>query len=721
MRRAVFPVMVAATVSLPAMADPRGPSPASVEATLGSVGNEAFGSFDLFLPMVGDSDRLLFLDARASFGSEQEIEQGSLGLGYRFRHDNGWVYGVNGYFDYLNSTYDNDFTQIGVGVEALSQDWELRANGYLPMGDIEAALASANAALIEAGRLVFRAGEETAMKGFNGEIGYRLPFLSPEDLTQIKLFTGGYWYTGEGVEDVPGVSARIELSRAGLPAFGNGSRLTLIAGLTYDEQYDTQGIFLARLRVPLGDTSGQAPYDPLYRRVERSDAIRTHVGATGAAEAAVYTETGAVAGRVVAIGAGDDAGSINARLAEAGNGALALASGAINVDSAVSLGTGQYLLGGGGALAVRGAVSGGTALFRNALPAARLTGTDPLDDVVSLDGDRSAVASLSIRGGRSGVVAEGVSGIVMRDLDISGTSQHGIALDTVAGATISATRIHDLALCESNTDCEWSIFDPNVVHNAGIAALAVEDLTLRNVAMENVTYGLFVGSRYEEIDWENVITGQSGNLTVENLSIVNSRREGILLVGVDGAALRSISIDNSAMDRSMDLIVLQKTAHATLDDLTLRGGINALMFASSFNLPGVTTDIAVSNAFIADTYRAGIFLNPSSDISFTNVTISNPGSYGVYFYGDAYGFAGGPVTGVSFTDVEVIASGSSAVYVSGPIQDISGNIGTTDVAAPCSADAGSWSGTKLTQTGGQVFAIGGATVPAGTLSASCGL
>ncbi|SCW37942.1 inverse autotransporter beta domain-containing protein [Ancylobacter rudongensis] len=721
MRRAVFPVMLAATVSLPAMADPRGISPASVEATLGSVGDEAFGSFDLFLPMLGDTDRLLFLDARASFGSEQEIEQGSVGLGYRFRHENGWVYGFNGYFDYLNSQYDNGFTQLGVGVEALSQDWELRANGYLPVGDIEAALASANAALIEAGRLVFRAGEETALQGFDGEIGYRLPFLTPDDLTQIKLFAGGYWYTGEGVEDAPGVSARVELSRAGLPAFGNGSRLTLVAGLTYDEQYDTQGIFLARLRVPLGDTSGQAPYDPLYRRVERSDAIRTHVGATGAAEAAVYTETGAVAGRVVAIGAGDDAGTINARLVTAGDGALVLASGTVDVDSTVSLGTDQYLLGGGGALAVRGAVSGGTAVFRNALPAATLNGTDPLDDVLSLDGDRSAVASLALRGGRSGVVAEGVSNIVMRDLDISGTEEHGIALESVSGATIAATRIHNLAFCENNTECEWSIFNPNVVRNAGIAALAVEDLTIRDVTMENVTYGLFVGSQYEEIDWENTITGQSGNLTVENLSIVNSRREGILLVGVDGASLRSVSIDNSAMERSMDLIVLQKTSHATLDDLTLKGGINGLMFASSFNLPGETTDIAVSNAWIEDTYRSGIFLNPSSDIRFTNVTIVNPGSYGVYFYGDAYGFAGGPVTGVSFTDVEVSGSGSSAVYVSGPIQDISGDIATTDVPAPCSADAGQWSGTELIQTGGQVFAIGGATVPAGTLSASCGL
>lgn len=721
MRRAVLPVVLAATVSSPAMAEPARITPASVEATLGSVGDEAYGNLDLFLPMMGDENRLLFLDARASFGSEQEVEQGSIGLGYRFRHDNGWVYGINGYFDYLNSQYDNSFTQISLGAEALSQDWEMRANAYLPVGDIEASLAIANAALIEAGRLVFRAGEETAMEGFDAEIGYRLPFLSPDDLTQIKLFAGGYWYTGDDVEDVPGVAARVELSRAGLPAFGNGSRLTLIAGLTHDDQRDTQGIFLARLRVPLGDTSGQAPYDPLYRRVERQNAIRTHAGATGKAETAIYVETGHAAGKVVGIDSSDSASRINERLEAAGAGALVLASGAIGVDSTVALGTGQFLLGGGGALMVRGASSGGTAAFRSNLAAATITGSDPLADILALTGNRSAVAALGVRGGRSGVVAEGVSGIVMRDLDIAGTASHGISLADVTGAAIRSTRIHDLASCEDNTECEWSIFNPNVVHNAGIAALAVENLTLSDVSMENVTYGLFVGSRYEEIDWENVVTGQSRDIAIDNLSIVNSRREGILLVGVDGAALRSISIDNSAMERSMDLIVLQKTAHATLDDLTLRGGINGLMLASSFNLPGETTDIAVSNAWIEDTYRAGIFINPSSDIHFENVTIVDPGSHGVYFYGDAWGFAGGPVTGVSFADVEVVRSGGSAVYVSGPIQDISGNIAITEVAAPCSADAGAWSGTELIQTGGQIFSIGGATVAAGTLGASCGL
>ncbi|MPT23481.1 MAG: hypothetical protein E2577_11005, partial [Starkeya sp.] len=95
--------------------------------------------------------------------------------------------------------------------------------------------------------------------------------------------------------------------------------------------------------------------------------------------------------------------------------------------------------------------------------------------------------------------------------------------------------------------------------------------------------------------------------------------------------------------------------------------------------------------------------------------------YGVYFYGDAYGFAGGPVTGVSFTDVEVIASGSSAVYVYGPITNVNGNVTTENVPSQCTAPTSVWTRTRLTQTDGSIFSIDGETVPTGTLTANCGI
>lgn len=719
MRRMVFSAVIAAPMAMPGFASAQQalPAPASMEATIGTENDSPLGALDLFVPLLGSGDNLWFADFRARFGGEQKVSQGSIGTGYRVRYDDVWTLGANAYFDYLRSDHDNDFGQVGFGFEALSRNIELRANAYLPVGSVDAAVAAANAALIEADRLVFRAGEETAMRGFDAEIGYRLPVFAPDDLTQLKAFAGGYWYDGEDVEDVPGVSARLELSRAGLPALGNGSRFTLIAGVSYDRERDVQGTLLARLRVPLGASGGQAPYDPLYRRVERNDEIRTHVGATGKAETAIYVETGHAAGKVVRIGSGDDAGEINDALEDAGNGALVLAGGAISTDGAVELGTGQFLLGGGAAVEVRGASSGGTAVFRSTAPAATLTGTNSAADVVVL-GDRSAVAGLAIRGGRDGIAASGVDGVVVREVDIAGTASDGIQLVDVEGATITASRIHDVAICGIDDEsCSFKYDEPDTIHHAAISAVGVKDLTIRDVAIENVTFGLFVANDFDTDDWEMPTLIQSERISVENLSITNSYREGITLVGVEDTRLANVTVDNSALDRSMDLVVMLSVADLSIDGMVLKGGTNGLMFGPP-SVGDVNTRIDVSNVFIDNPLNAGVFMNPSTHVSFTNVTIRDGGyNNGFFFYGDSSGFFGGPISDISFDNVRVEGGDTAAVNIIGPIQNLRGNIVTSGTPSRCSAPFGS-----LTQDAGSSFSIDGAVVaPGDPLPGDCGI
>jgi hypothetical protein len=686
----------------------------------GGIGNgEALGALDFFLPLYATADEVLFGNLRG-YIAEDGIRQGSIGFGYRFPADEVWTFGINGFLDYQHSAEDHDYGQFGVGIEALSVDWEFRANAYLPLGDRHKGVNDANAALIESGRLVFRAGQETALHGADAEIGYRIPLLPATDLTQIKAFAGGYWYDGDGIESIPGASGRVEFSHVGLPVFGQDSSLTLVAGASYDDERGENGTLLARLRIPFGNMGKRRLDDPLYRRVERADVIRTHVGATGDAEAAIFAETGQTAGKVVRIAEGDTAAAINEKLAAAGDGALILAAGKIDLDNPLQLGTGQFLLGGGGSLAVRGAGSGGAAVFRSKAAAATLTGTSETEDIVTMN-NRSAIAGLAMRGGEDAIGAKDVDDIVVRDVDIAETVSDGIALVNVDRATITRTSIHDLVICENATECEYSIFDPDVIHHAAISALDVRDLVLRDIDISDVTYGLFIGSRHEEIDWELVTPDPSRNITVENLTLVNSRREGILLVNVEDAALRNVSIDNSAMERSMDLVVLQKSSRIDLEGMSLKGGINGLMFASSFNLPGATSDISVRDVVIEGSSRSGVFMNPASNVRFSNVTIIDPGAHGFYLYGDPWGFAGGPIADVSFDNVMVRGSGDAAVYIAGPIHNFDGDIGVEAVPSRCSADASPGGGTELTQDAGQVFSIGGQTVPAGTLNATCGL
>jgi hypothetical protein len=320
---ALLVAVLAAATAMPDTAHGQA-GPVSIEGSIGAgtwegdEDDQLLGGFDVFVPLAGSGNSLWFADLRGAFGGNPEISAGSIGTGYRLRYNNVWTLGINGYVDYTESDYDNDFYQFGVGLEALSRDWEARVNGYLPSGSTDEAVASANAALIERNRLVFRAGEETALSGFDGEIGYRVPLFAPNSLTQLKAFAGGYWYEGDDVDSVPGVDGRLELSRAALPGLGNGSRVTLLAGLGYDDELETQGTFLARLRVPLGASNAQQPYDPLYRRVERAEAIRTYVGATGRAETAIYVETGYAAGKVVRVDS-DNAGKIGSKLKQGGD------------------------------------------------------------------------------------------------------------------------------------------------------------------------------------------------------------------------------------------------------------------------------------------------------------------------------------------------------------------------------------------------------------------
>ena len=698
---------LALTVLAPVAAQAQAGSPASVEATVGVIGSDAIGMFDLFVPLLGDSGQLLFADGRATFGGENDVTQGSIGLGYRTRFGGEWVIGINGYVDYLRSDYDHNFAQLGVGVEALGRDLEFRANVYAPVGDVEKSVAALNAAVIEYGRLLFRAGQETAMRGVDAEAGYRLPLFAADDLTQLKAYVRGYWYEGNGFEDVPGVAARVELSRAGLPSLGNGSRFTLVAGVGYDDERRTYGTLLARLRVPLGDTSGQAPHDSLYRRIERSDEIRTHAGATGRAEKAIYVETGQAAGRVVRVGEGDTASSANNALSAAGDGALVLASGEVELNDTLQLGTGQFLLGGGGSVMVRGAVSGGRATFHSFAPAATLTGTDPTRDVIAM-GDYSAAAALAVRGGANGIAANGVNGIVLRGLDISQTGNHGISLFDVAGARITDTAIHDLTICPppGNPECSFTYTEPDSAHFAGISAVGVRDLTLSNVSITNTTFGLFVANDYQSVGWDNETVIQSQGIQVSNLTITNTVRESLMLVGVENAVLRNVAIDNTAQGNpdELDVIVLFGNRNVTFDGLSIKGGVNAIMFAPPVIEDRANSGVRIANAQIDGSGR-GVFLNAANDITFENVTISNsntPYLSAFMFYGSDW--FGGPVKDITFTNVTVRNS-DTAVTVAGPMDNINGNIALSNVTTACN----NWGG-ALTQNDGSVFSIGGNVV-----------
>lgn len=684
-------------------------------------GNLAYGhgtgGIGIFMPFLLDSGAGVFFDANGSF-EEGSARQASFGLGYRHRFGDDWLLGAYGYVDVFNSEYANTFNQLSFGAEAVGRIFEARTNIYLPLTDAKHA-ESLSYAFVSNNELLFKGGREVARGGVDAEAGIRLPVFPQDMAAQMKLFGGTYWYEGDGTDDTLGVKARTELNFAGLPGV-TGSTLSLGASVSYDNEDDLEFGLTARLRVPLGGgASGKAALDPMIQRVERADFIRTHAGATGAVEAATYASTGQKVGKVVAISAADgDAVAINGMLDAAGNNALVLASGDIALTQALLLGAGQHMVGGGGLIGVRGATTGLSAGFRNGAPSTRLSGLDPLANVVTMASD-SGISGLSITGGLAGISSTGTSNLFISDVDISQTGGDGIRLDNVAGAVIDNAFIHDLYICNNNTNCEFAVGNPNVAPHAAIAALGTSGLTVRDTIIVSVTYGIFAGSRIDDSDWPPVIANAATDITIDNVTISKSRREGILLVAANDVTMNKVTIDNSEQGLDMDLVVLQGSSDVTITDMTLRGGINGLMLISASTLPdeALTTNVNVNGLTIDGTRNAGIFFNPVTDIHFKDVAITNAGTYGAFIYGsDFYG----PVQDITFDNMKIDGADIAGLHFMGPAVDIGGDVTITNTPRNCLVSGfGPYVNGSLTQTGGTVLTLNGAELNGANFNATC--
>ncbi|MGE4002010.1 MAG: inverse autotransporter beta domain-containing protein, partial [Planctomycetaceae bacterium] len=133
----------------------------------------------------------------------------NVGGGFRFLVDDA-VLGVHGWFDRYETDLNNRFHQTTFGVELLSQQFDVRANAYIPFGDQEQFVRVADPGTVPVfvdSRIAFlgTAFEEQAMKGFDAEIGVPL-FQIP----WVRAYGGGYYYDSQDGDDAPGARGRIE-------------------------------------------------------------------------------------------------------------------------------------------------------------------------------------------------------------------------------------------------------------------------------------------------------------------------------------------------------------------------------------------------------------------------------------------------------------------------------------------------------------------------------
>lgn len=319
----------------------------------GKVGSDrSLGEADLFLPVLQDEDSLLFASVRTRL-DDQSSQEGNFGLGMRHMLADGWNLGGYAYFDRRFTQYDNAYNQITVGAELLGRDWDFRANGYLPIGNKTRDVDDLTSAEMSATAVTVRGGEEHALRGFDAEMGYRIPLFDVDSGMALRAYAGGYVFDAraEGVPEVAGPRGRLEMTFDTLPFLWEGSRFALGGEVQHDDPRGTQSYVSARLRIPLqvfggGEARQLTPQerrmtDPIIRDID----VVTQAGAYAAPEVATKTADGQSFTMLSSANV-TTAAALNAALLVAGASTVVL-NGTFSTNATIMVQPGQTVLGSG--------------------------------------------------------------------------------------------------------------------------------------------------------------------------------------------------------------------------------------------------------------------------------------------------------------------------------------------------------------------------------------
>jgi hypothetical protein len=92
-----------------------------------------YATFGVFTPYARP-DWLTFVDLKG-YRFERNHWGASAGVGGRFMLPCYGALGLNVYYDYLGGQFKGEFHQVGAGLEWLNPCWDIRLNGYFPVGN----------------------------------------------------------------------------------------------------------------------------------------------------------------------------------------------------------------------------------------------------------------------------------------------------------------------------------------------------------------------------------------------------------------------------------------------------------------------------------------------------------------------------------------------------------------------------------------------------------
>ena len=422
---------------------------------------------EFWVPIAQAQDSVLYGDLRL-MGDDRDNREGNIGLGYRRILPGGKALaGGHLWFDRRLTDRGSMFHQITGGAELLSEDFDLRANGYLPLsGKKEYTVPTVNPqgpALAGTGLFVDTNGRllEEPQYGLDLELGWRVPYL--EGFTDsVRLYGGGYHFDGDHTENVTGWRARFAADIT--PDIQVGARFQR------DAARGSQGFLEATIRFPFGQKKSfrkEGLRARLDESPERDIDIVTgaQVTDTGARVPVINASTGAAQEVLhvdnTAAGGGDGSAEnpfntlADAQAAASAQTIIYVKAGdgtTTNQDQGIVLDkTGQQLIGSGanflydsGRFRTANGISPTSILIAAATSAPKITNVNALSDGVRITANDVTVAGITVDGAaRDGIVVEAdgaaASAIGVSIQNVSAlNNRFGIYVHGANGGSVSA-------------------------------------------------------------------------------------------------------------------------------------------------------------------------------------------------------------------------------------------------------------------------------------------
>lgn len=521
-------------------------------------------------PYLLDDNQMYFGNGRL-FVSNYGNVGGNLGFGYRMRPWGGTnIFGASLWYD-GDDTLGRFYQDIGLSLEHYSDLFDVRFNGYVPVGQTDRQIADrlTNPRFV-GNQLLFDRLQVfgVALAGVDYEIGMPLPATVLRQ-HNLRVYVGGYNFGGSGANPINGAKARIEGSI--IPS------LDAQALVTTDRFFGTNvmlGISWAYFggfkrtetnRALRYDRMGEWVYRNYNVIVGRRKEITVGVAAINPNTNLPYVIQH-VGDGISPSGTQDSPWGTVAAAQAAGADVVLVHAGTVLTESIV-LHEGQVLLGQGNNSQDWLNVQGYGSVL---LPQVGAGTTAPI--IQGVAGNAVTMASNSVISGfvinsptGNGVFANGVHDFVINNVQVNNAGSNGVSIQNAAGGVLMAGMlIKDAAGAGLNID-------------GGSATMRydgrIESSTGRSLLIANTTDGSvdMSGSTITEDGGDGIrLANNDGDVVLDNVTVKNASGIGIEITGGDGQVglLNTTTITNAA---GTGLSVQNRDGNTLVNYATIKG------------------------------------------------------------------------------------------------------------------------------------------------------